>query len=160
MAVRDREGRAEPGARRDAEQVGVGKRVVEDALVGGAGDREHPADDRREDDPRCSDLPQHRLLETAQRRVNVQEGHVRERRLDDPRHADADRPDSEPNQQRADEEGAGQQPPGARDTSRPDGVRVARGRHCFRAAVAIARAKSTIRGPQREATLSSTPITR
>ena len=39
--VRDRKGRAEPGTRGDAEEVGVGERVVEDALVRRARDGEH-----------------------------------------------------------------------------------------------------------------------
>ena len=46
VPVGDRERRAEPGAGGDAEQVRVGERVAEDALVRRAGDREHPADER------------------------------------------------------------------------------------------------------------------
>ena len=66
--VGDRERRAEPGAGRDAEQVRVGERVVEDALVRRPGDGEHPADERREQDARDTDIPQDRLLRRVERR--------------------------------------------------------------------------------------------
>ena len=60
--VRDRDGRAEARPGRDAEQVRIGERVPEDALVRGPCDREHRADERGEDDPRHADLPQDGLL--------------------------------------------------------------------------------------------------
>jgi len=50
--VDDRQRRAEARAAGDAEQVGVGERIPEDALIRRARDREHAADERGERDPR------------------------------------------------------------------------------------------------------------
>ena len=85
VAVGDRDRRAEPGAGRDAEQVRIGERVAEDALVRRAGEREHAADERAEHDPGRAELPEDRLLHRAERRVHVQERHVRQRRIGDRR---------------------------------------------------------------------------
>src|SRR5205807_358993 len=43
VAVGDRERRTEPRAGRDAEEIRVGERIPEDALVGRSGEREHAA---------------------------------------------------------------------------------------------------------------------
>src|SRR2546430_158963 len=69
--VRDRHRRPESGARGDAEQVRVGEGVAEHPLVGRARDCEHPADERSEDDARGPQLPQDRVLGTAERRMNM-----------------------------------------------------------------------------------------
>src|SRR5581483_177295 len=146
--------------RGDAEQVGVGERVPEDALVRRAGDREHAADERGDDDARRAQLPEDRVLHAAERRVHVQQRHVRERRDDDGAGRDADGADAEPDEQRGAEERERDRRPGGSHAacahSRPDGL----GDHDFFATCAIARANCTMRGPQREATLSSTVITR
>src|SRR5207248_804168 len=132
---------------------------------GGAREREHAAHECPEHDPRRADLPQDRLLDARERRVHVQERNVRERRLDDPLRADAHGPDAEPDEQRADEERRRAERPPGRDPTRPDerlcttADRVDR-HYAPRAAKATARAKSTMRGPQREAMLSSIAITR
>ena len=162
MPVRDRERRTEAGARCHAEQVRIRQWIVEDALVRRARDREHAPDEGRERDPGRPDLPQHRLVEARERRVHMQQRHVRERRLDDPDGADADRPNAEADEDGTDEERRREEAPRARDSSRPDACLGSPDRrHYFlRAAAAIARAKSTTRGPQREATLSFTAITR
>ena len=64
--VGDDQRRAEPGAGGRAEQVRVGQRVAEDALVGGAGDRQPGADQGGEHHPRQPQLQQHGLLGAAQ----------------------------------------------------------------------------------------------
>ena len=121
-AVDDRERRPEPRAARDAEQVRVGERVAEDALVGGAGDGEHAADERREHDPRRAQLPEHRVLDRVERRVHVQERDVGERRLDDRAGADPDR--ARRRARRAASRG-GRRPPRAPSAGRPRALRRA-----------------------------------
>ncbi len=63
--VDDRDRRPEPGPGGDAEQVRVGERIAEDALVRGAGHRQHRADERAEHDARQPDVPEDRLLGQA-----------------------------------------------------------------------------------------------
>ena len=54
--VGDDQGRAQPGAGGRAEQVRIGQRIAEDALVGRPGDRQPGADQRGEDHPRQPEL--------------------------------------------------------------------------------------------------------
>src|SRR3982074_1467595 len=87
-----------------------------------------------------------------------------ERRIDDRSWADADRPHAQPNARRAATKRTRAQRPGGRDPAganahgvrRPDGLR----NHDRLATAATTRAKSTILGPHRDATLSSTVTTR
>ena len=109
--VDDRDRRAEAGAGGDAEQVRVGERVPEDALVRGAGDRQHRADQRAEHDPRQPDVPEDRLLGRRERRVHVQERKPRDR----PTPARA-QPDVHRTDECADEEGGDEEPPPPRGT--------------------------------------------
>ena len=82
--VHDRERRAETGAAGDAEQVRIRERVPEDALIRGAGDREHPADERRERRPAARAICQSdRAVDHAERLMDVEERDVRERRAED-----------------------------------------------------------------------------
>jgi hypothetical protein len=64
--VGDDQGGAEAGAGRRSEEVGVGERVPEDALIGGARDGQAGADEGGEQDAGESQLQQHRLLRAAE----------------------------------------------------------------------------------------------
>src|SRR5262249_44371960 len=138
------EGRAESRAGGNAEEVGVGERVPEHALVRGSGRGEHGADQRTDDDARHTDGPEDRVVGRRQGRADVEErdpGGGRLERLDQ---ADVDGPDERPDHQRDDEEERRRQEPEPRG-------------HLLRcaSAAATARTKSTIRGPQRDAIESS-----
>src|SRR5579862_1073233 len=93
--------------------------------------------------------------------MHVQQRHMRERRKNDLPRGDRDRADAEPDEQRDDQEGDGAERPGG---SHAASANPRLNRRCdhddCRATFAIARAKSMIRGPQRDAMLSSTAITR
>src|SRR5581483_11140959 len=132
---------------------------AKDALVRGAGDCEHPADERRDDDARRAQLPEDRVLDVPERRVDVEQGHVRERGDDDRAGRDADRADAEPDEERRDEEHDRAESPGGRDAARPYAHLDRLCDHERFATLATTRAKSTMRGPQRDATLSSTVTT-
>src|SRR4026209_434026 len=99
-----RERRPEAGPRRDAEQIRVGEWVAEDALVRGAGEREHRADERREHHARHADLPDDRLLGRRERGRDA--GHVQtgSRRLEDRADTEVDRPRENPDRERDEKE--------------------------------------------------------
>src|SRR5438067_6093426 len=96
--------------------------------------------------------------------MDVQQRHVRERRHDDRAGPDADRADPEPDEKRCDEERERAERPGGRDAAGTNTRSVPHPKrlrdHDRLATAATTRAKSTMRGPQREATLSSTVTTR
>ena len=159
--VRDRDRRAEAGAGRDAEEVRIRERIAEDALVRRARDREHRADERREDDPRHADLPEDRLLGRRERRREAGDVEACRRRLEHGADAEVDRPDEHADRERHEQE---------RDRGARPGRRSGRGREPRRRAplrptrrywrsraraAETARKKFTIRGPQREAIESS-----
>ena len=70
----DGDGGAEARACRDAEQVRVGERVPEHALVRAAGERQGAPDQQTERDPRRAHLPDDRRVDRAQRDVEVEPG--------------------------------------------------------------------------------------
>ena len=113
--VGDHDRRAEPGAGRRPEQVRVGERVPEDALVGGAGRGEHGADEEPERDPRRAQLPEDRVLGRRERRLDAEEGDVAEHLAGDRGDAEVDRPEREAEQRREHDEDAGGQRPARRD---------------------------------------------
>ncbi len=165
--VGDRDRRSEPGAGSDAEQVGVDERVAEDALVGAAGEGEHPADEQAEHDARGAELPEDGRVGRREVRLHPEQRHVREdargRSRSKPMPAgptnsptstgqdderDRDRP---PVRARADAEGT--------RTASPSATRRRCDAHFFAISftfAATSRTKSTTRGPQREAMSSST----
>ncbi len=116
--VRDRKGRAEPGTRGDAEEVGVGERVVEDALVRRARDGEHAPDERREDDAGHAELPEDRLRRLVERR-RVDQPEAREQRPDGVAGRDVERADEHADDERDHEErDRGDRPAGRRRRGR------------------------------------------
>ena len=112
--VRDDERRAEACAGGGTEEVWIGERVPEDALVRRSRGRERPADDRAEDHTRQPQLPQDRVVGARERRM--QSEHMREGRSDDVHRSQVNRPDEEPDEQRRREEhdGGDQREPRAR----------------------------------------------
>ena len=164
--VDDRKRRTEPRSAGDAEQVRVAERVPEHALIRGARDREHPADERRERDARCAQLPEHGVVDRSERLVDVEERDVRERRAEDRADADVHRPDREADRERNDEERRRRR--GRRGGRRPAPRRGVPPRLCLpprpsasaSRCRATVRANCTIRGPQREATSSFAATTR
>ena len=94
-AGHDHDGGTEPGPGGDAEQVRVGQRVAEDALVGGAAAGQHRADEDAEHDPGQPDLPDDRRVERGNRDVRMP-GQVGRDRLEHLRHRQAGRPDGHP----------------------------------------------------------------
>ena len=139
--------RAEARSGRCTEEVGIDERVAEHALVAGPGERQHPADDTRQHDPRHAHLPDHVPLGVRHAAVDGDQWQVVEQRQ---RHAPPDRPggtDHRPEQQRCEQ-----------DEHRPDDP--ARCRHpgvdaTWWTASDTVRTRSTTRGPHREAMSSS-----
>src|SRR5207248_307238 len=109
--------RAEPRSRCDAEQVRVGERVAEHALIGGACDREHPADERGEHDARRANLPHDGRFDATQRRVGVDEREMRERGDGDRPESDGHRADAESDDDRSGEERERAEPRRPRDSA-------------------------------------------
>ena len=163
--VDDRERRAEPGAAGHAEQIRVAERVPEHALIRGAGDGEHPADERGEHHPRRPDCQSTARSTAPSGWWTWRNGTYAERRAEDRADPDVDRPDREPDRERGDQEGDGDEAGAEADAPCLDaGCRLhpsgRRGHQpCF-AIRATVRANSTIRGPQREATSSFASTTR
>ena len=167
VAVDDRERRAEAGAGRDAEQVRVGERVAEDALVGRAGEREHAADEQPEHDARRAKLPEDRAVASARDASWM----CRNGRCERPSATIAPSPrctgpissptSIDPTRKSAPQTIGSARRPG-KTLSRPPPTVFARvtaittSRRRSSHPAATARMKSTIRGPQREAMSSFT----
>ena len=161
MGVRDHERRAEPGPGGRTEEIGIRERVPEHALVGGPGRGEHRADEEPERDARRADLPEDGVLGLCQRRLHVQERHVAQQLAADRAQAEIDRPDGESDESGRDDateprrEPPCAQPRQGRPTPLPNGDHVPASWNAW----ATISAKSTMRGPQREAMSSSTGTT-
>ena len=108
--IRDRERGAETSAGCDAEEIGIGERVVEDALVSRARDGEHAAHERGEHDPGDSELPEDRLLRCVERR-RVHQPESSEDRADGIADTDVERSREDPEDDRDDEEAGRRQRP-------------------------------------------------
>ena len=104
--VRDHERRAEPGPGRHAEQVRVGERVAEHALVGRARGREHRADEQAEHDPRHPELPEDRRVRRGRAASARQQRQVGGGRLDDRADPDPAGPTATPTSSAASERDA------------------------------------------------------
>ena len=103
--VGDRERRSETGTGGDAEQIRIGERVPEDALVGGAREGEHHPDERGEADAGDSQLPQNRVVGRAEWRGRPGEMQVRRDRAQDRSDADVDRARDDAEDERDEKEG-------------------------------------------------------
>jgi hypothetical protein len=100
-----------PCAGRRPEQVRVGERVPEDALVGRAGRGEHGADEEPERDSGGPQLPENRVLGRRERRLHAEEGDVAEHFAGDRDDAEVDGPEREAEQGgEHDEDRSGQRP--------------------------------------------------
>ena len=168
----DRDGDAEPGAGRRAEQVRVGQRVAEDALVAAAGQGEHRADEQPEHHPGQPELGDDRDLALGQP-ASSHAGQQVEQLGRDAAGRQRDRPEREPGDDRDQHrDDAGDQPapaaaaPAATSARSPAGGvgrRDARSRPSapgpWRWRRRSTRRRSTTRGPQREAMSSSSSTT-
>ena len=143
------------GPGRHPQQVGVGQRVAEHALVGGSAERQGGSHQSPQDGPGQAQLPQDHVLLAAEGRVDMDQGQVGGQRDPDLRHRDGVGADGQ-----AEPEGGEDQTDGDRHRPgrQPEGVghqdhRLA---GALAAASAMMRARSTTRGPQREAMSSLT----
>ena len=143
--IRDRDRRPEACAGGDAEEVRIGERVAEDALVRRAGEREHRADERGEDHARHADLPQDRLLGRRERRRDAGDVQARCGRLEHGSDPEVDRPGEHADRERHEQERDRRARPGRRQPARANVGDVLR---CdgHGATGAAARAPTTSRG--------------
>ena len=156
----DHDRHRQPGAGRGAEQVRVGERVAEHALVGGAGHREHRPDEEPHDDAREPQLGDDRLLGCREARVDPEQWDVAEQRLerrDGPDRGRADRePEHDGQEHRADPREKPRRPQPHRLHR---GHRARRSGHSCFVAFTIAWNSCTTRGPHRDARSSFNGIT-
>ena len=171
----DHDGGPETAARGHPEQVRIGQRVAEHALVSGAATGQHGADQGAEHDPGQPELPDDVGVDGRHPERRMPRQQLGEQRPDHDRQGQPGRADGHPGQQGGDQHGGGHRDRapgtdpgqrGQRGRRTPAGRRgLARHRlhrrpsSAGQAAVSTVRSRSVTRGPQREAMSSFSAMT-